>query len=78
MSFSSCGNALRFIDFFSRPVTLRYKGYTSYKTLAGGLVSLLVFIGLATGLIYELILLSYKPEFTSVTTQEEIEIADVW
>jgi len=68
MSFSSCGNALRFIDFFSRPVTLRYKGYTSYKTLVGGLISLIVFIGLAIGLIYEFYLLRYKPEFTSITT----------
>ena len=63
MSSSPCANALRFIDYFSRPVTLRHKGYTSYKTLAGGLITLMVFIGLAAGLIYEFYLLGNYPEF---------------
>ena len=75
MAFSSLGNALCFIDYFSRPITLRHKGYTSYKTIAGGLISLMIFIGLAAGLVYEFYLLDNKPEFTSVITKDYIEIS---
>jgi len=52
-------------DIFGQPVTLRYKGQRNFTTIFGGLMSILLFLALAAGFIYQLVESLTEPQFQS-------------